>query len=907
MRNVNCYLISTNQDECGRCWPGTSINPGFQHLFWQEATNADVFSPSIEPLVDLFMAGFNTCLIITGETGAGKAHSFVGDSQSGLMQMIIENLFSKMSKDERFMYDSRTDNHKAVQIQACEIYNELVKDLLQVPGVSNDYLDVEDTATKGPYVRNLLKKNVGHASEGTNFLRQAWERRTRTPTDFGPSSIHSSIICYLELSVMTKESSIPNKSRLTVVVTPGIEKLSEDSNNIRLREGPNLSKSLVSLSQLVTALANQPFPDRFINYTESRLTYLLRDELGGNCKTRVLFCLKQKPDSTSLAAGLRFCTQLAQVKNFPILNDPFAQQLITQWRARVLHFQNQIGLAAGLSDTGKVHDIQDELRRIQTENLGLKDKNERLHQKLEDLQGKFGNLASSKTDLSTQLLMTEEEKLKVSKTLVEMQIENNKLKEEGEEAKYDLTNRILQLENALMEKEGELERFQRSEHSAKERLSELEKDRKDLADEYVALKSNYLALNKDHGIGVEKNQELCMELLNLVNAKAIILRRLERMNPNLDLEEDPDVEVARIKAVVKRLSSKPGEDIVGTDQDRETVHNDLFGDLGRHQRDMDKLRSQFDDDARTLDKQMKNLKKESREARNLGRERQKKISELNAQVITLRNDKQNLETVNNRLQHKLKDVNDEFRSRLVKYVEDIADYVDHGGHPDRKKDAANMKKYLDSMMQDLRKAHKVREEQLSSAAQNYKGRLDGALRKHEELLVAYRELRQQVEDKGFDELDLGPDEHHLNITDKDLTTAQQKEILRLKQELGNVTSELEALKIRGRMGDYKDDSKAHKSVSSDADNMKDLRRQLAEFTHNTQEELEQERAGLLSRNAVLEQEVTELQAYIDTHLARYKDEIMRLRQMLNMNDSGGFVSPGANNPHNHRKFIFYSN
>lgn len=67
------------------------------------------------------------------------------------------------------------------------------------------------------------------------------------------------------------------------------------------------------------------------------------------------------------------------------------------------------------------------------------------------------------------------------------------------------------------------------------------------------------------------------------------------------------------------------------------------------------------------------------------------------------------------------------------------------------------------------------------------------------LIPFNRELRQQVEDKGFDELDLGPDEHHLNITDKDLTTAQQKEILRLKQELGNVTSELEALKIRVRI------------------------------------------------------------------------------------------------------------
>ena len=65
----------------------------------------------------------------------------------------------------------------------------------------------------------------------------------------------------------SRDSPTPNKSRFTIVVTPGVEKLSEDTNNIRLREGPSLSKSLVSLSQLVTALANQPYPDRVINYT----------------------------------------------------------------------------------------------------------------------------------------------------------------------------------------------------------------------------------------------------------------------------------------------------------------------------------------------------------------------------------------------------------------------------------------------------------------------------------------------------------------------------------------------------------------------------------------------------------------------------------------------------------------
>jgi predicted nucleic acid-binding Zn-ribbon protein len=55
-----------------------------------------------------------------------------------------------------------------------------------------------------------------------------------------------------------------------------------------------------------------------------------------------------------------------------------------------------------------------------------------------------------------------------------------------------------------MDKEGALERFQRSEQTAKDRLGELEKDRKDLADEYVTLKSNYLALNKEHGLEVSE-------------------------------------------------------------------------------------------------------------------------------------------------------------------------------------------------------------------------------------------------------------------------------------------------------------------------------------------------------------------------------------------------------------------
>lgn len=58
------------------------------------------------------------------------------------------------------------------------------------------------------------------------------------------------------------------------------------------------------------------------------------------------------------------------------------------------------------------------------------------------------------------------------------------------------------------------------------------------------------------------------------------------------------------------------------------------------------------------------------------------------------------------------------------------------------------------------------------------------------------------------------------------------------------------------------------SNSFDGDGLPALKKQLREFTLNTQQALEEERAELLSKNAMLEQEVEELHDYINTHLSR---------------------------------------
>ncbi len=65
-----------------------------------------------------------------------------------------------------------------------------------------------------------------------------------------------------------------------------------------------------------------------------------------------------------------------------------------------------------------------------------------------------------------------------------------------------------------------------------------------------------------------------------------------------------------------------------------------------------------------------------------------------------------------------------------------------------------------------------------------------------DLVSDSRMLRQQVEARGFDDLDLGPDEHHLMLTDQELLSKQQKEINRLREDLSQALTDVETLKLR---------------------------------------------------------------------------------------------------------------
>ncbi|NWR62706.1 CCD78 protein, partial [Bucorvus abyssinicus] len=190
----------------------------------------------------------------------------------------------------------------------------------------------------------------------------------------------------------------------------------------------------------------------------------------------------------------------------------------------------------------------------------LANENRRMKVQLQERNGspyqqeRMGKLAGPKLDLPARMVSSEEEKLKISKDLVDLQIETNKMKEQYETENFELKNMILALENRVLELELCSEKVTGERDTLREHLHALETSRKELADEYIILKSNYLALGKELDQEVMKNEELSLELINLANARSTLPRTESTCPPAVANESSAELE--RVKAMARRLSAQ---------------------------------------------------------------------------------------------------------------------------------------------------------------------------------------------------------------------------------------------------------------------------------------------------------------------------------------------------------------
>ncbi|XP_051478040.1 kinesin-like protein KIF18A [Apus apus] len=251
----------------------------FDAVFDESSSQLEVFEHTTKSLIDGFLNGYNCTVLAYGATGAGKTHTMLGSPEDpGVMYLTMMTLYNCMEQ----MKEEKTCN---VAVSYLEVYNEQIRDLL----VSSGPLAVREDAEKGVVVQGLTLHQPKSAEEILQMLDYGNKNRTQHPTDVNASSSRSHAVFQIYLRQQEKTASINQNVRIakmSLIDLAGSERASvTNAKGARFREGTNINRSLLALGNVINALADPKSKKQHIPYRNSKLTRLLKDSLGGNCRT----------------------------------------------------------------------------------------------------------------------------------------------------------------------------------------------------------------------------------------------------------------------------------------------------------------------------------------------------------------------------------------------------------------------------------------------------------------------------------------------------------------------------------------------------------------------------------------------------------------------------------------------
>ncbi len=120
-------------------------------------------------------------------------------------------------------------------------------------------------------------------------------------------------------------------SKISLVDLAGSERAdSTGATGVRLKEGANINKSLTTLGKVIHALAEASDPSKkkkgsqaeFVPYRDSILTWLLRENLGGNSRTAMVAALSPADiNYDETLSTLRYADRAKQIVCKAIVNE----------------------------------------------------------------------------------------------------------------------------------------------------------------------------------------------------------------------------------------------------------------------------------------------------------------------------------------------------------------------------------------------------------------------------------------------------------------------------------------------------------------------------------------------------------------------------------------------------------
>ncbi|XP_044306008.1 kinesin-like protein KIF1A isoform X14 [Varanus komodoensis] len=339
----------------------------FDYSYWSHTTPEDinyasqkqVYRDIGEEMLQHAFEGYNVCIFAYGQTGAGKSYTMMGKQekdQQGIIPQLCEDLFSRIN-------DTTNDNMSySVEVSYMEIYCERVRDLLNPKNKGN--LRVREHPLLGPYVEDLSKLAVTSYNDIQDLMDSGNKARTVAATNMNETSSRSHAVFNIIFTQKRHDAetdiTTEKVSKISLVDLAGSERAdSTGAKGTRLKEGANINKSLTTLGKVISALAEMDSgPNKnkkkkktdFIPYRDSVLTWLLRENLGGNSRTAMVAALSPADiNYDETLSTLRYADRAKQIRCNAVINEDPNNKLIRELKDEVARLRDLL-YAQGLGD-----------------------------------------------------------------------------------------------------------------------------------------------------------------------------------------------------------------------------------------------------------------------------------------------------------------------------------------------------------------------------------------------------------------------------------------------------------------------------------------------------------------------------------------------------------------------------
>ena len=310
----------------------------YDKIFPAETDQKTIFTEIGLPLVKKFLSGYNSTIFAYGQTGTGKTHTIIGPLESlfddnndnfGLIPNILNFLFNNKQEATNIIRESSKQKAEKIDYtlscSCIEIYQEHLIDLLSnnnnAMDNNDDVLKIREDPKKGMYIENLTELDITSAKKAKEALISGFKNRHVASTNMNRESSRSHLIYTLFLISSFEMDGgliITRTSRLHLVDLAGSERQKyTNAQGQRIKEAGNINKSLSILGNVINAVIEfNEAKTKFVPFRDSKLTYYLKDSIGGNSKTVIIGNISQSYiQINETQSTLKFIQRAKMIKN----------------------------------------------------------------------------------------------------------------------------------------------------------------------------------------------------------------------------------------------------------------------------------------------------------------------------------------------------------------------------------------------------------------------------------------------------------------------------------------------------------------------------------------------------------------------------------------------------------------